>query len=308
MVVEGTYPRTVDAEVLPVRRAAAAAEAPITSATTAIAAAQRSRPRRRFGTSEPVTTTGVGVAHATSFSWTGIVESERLAGGSGEGGVVGPAVGVVSAWTGTVSRDVSSSGAPGFVPESRGSGIGDPPGVGSSPAGQCTEGRTLAATGELLHQFLHLEELLHEPVDVRQCGARTCGDPPSARAVEDRRVAAFGPGHRPDDRLGPLEIAPIHRSLRLTGEVAHPGDHRHDLAERPHLLHLLHRFEHVIEGEAALAELLLELRGLLLVDMLLRSFDEGHDVAHAEDPARKPVGMEDLECIGLLAGAHELHR
>src|SRR3954452_6935323 len=121
MVVEGTYPRTVDAEELPVSRAAAAAEAPITSATTAIAAARRSRPRRRFGTSEPVTTTGVGVAHANSFSWTGIVESERLAGVSGEDGEDGAeGAGAVSACAGTVIRDVSSSGAPGFVPGSRG--------------------------------------------------------------------------------------------------------------------------------------------------------------------------------------------
>src|SRR4051794_35348058 len=121
----------------------------MTSATTAIAAAQRSRPRRRFGTSEPVTTTGVGVAHATSFSWTGIAVSERLAGVSGDDGVA-PA-GTASAWSDTVIRDVSSSAAPGVVPGSRGSVIGDPPGGGSSPAGQCTEGRTLAATGELLH-------------------------------------------------------------------------------------------------------------------------------------------------------------
>src|SRR3954469_1136930 len=272
----------------------------MTSATTAIAAAQRSRPRRRFGTSEPATTTGVGVAHATSFSWTGMPLSERLAGGGGEDGVAGAAA--VSACAGAGTRDVSSSGTPGCVPGSRGSVIGDPPDGGSSPARQCAEGRTLAATGELLHQFLHLEELLHQPVDVRQSRARTRGDPSPARAVEDRRVAAFGAGHRTDDRLGPLEIASVDRSLRFAGEVAHPGDHRHDLTERPHLLHLLHRFEHVVEREAALSELLLELGGLLLVDVLLRPLDEGHDVAHAEDPAGEPVGMANIEGDGLLSG------
>ena len=56
-----------------------------------------------------------------------------------------------------------------------------------------------------------------------------------------------------------------------------------------------------------LAELLLELRGLVRVDVLLGPLDERHDVAHAEDPAGEPVGMEDLERVGLLAGAHELH-
>ena len=48
--------------------------------------------------------------------------------------------------------------------------------------------------------------------------------------------------------------------------------------------------------------------GLLLVDVLLGALDEGQDVAHAEDPAGEPVGMEDLEGVGLLAGAQELDR
>ena len=44
------------------------------------------------------------------------------------------------------------------------------------------------------------------------------------------------------------------------------------------------------------------------VDVLLGSLDEGQDVAHAEDPAGQPVGVEDLEGVGLLAGAEELDR
>ena len=50
------------------------------------------------------------------------------------------------------------------------------------------------------------------------------------------------------------------------------------------------------------------LRGLLLVDVLLGALDEGQDVAHAEDPAGQPVGVEDLERVGLLARAEELDR
>jgi len=42
--------------------------------------------------------------------------------------------------------------------------------------------------------------------------------------------------------------------------------------------------------------------------MLLGSLDEGQDVAHPEDPAGKPVGVEELEGVGLLAGAQELDR
>ena len=44
------------------------------------------------------------------------------------------------------------------------------------------------------------------------------------------------------------------------------------------------------------------------VDVLLGPLDERHHVAHAEDPAGEAVGVEDLERVGLLAGAHELDR
>ena len=44
------------------------------------------------------------------------------------------------------------------------------------------------------------------------------------------------------------------------------------------------------------------------VDVLLGPLDERQDVAHAEDPAGEAVGVEDLERVGLLAGAQELDR
>ena len=44
------------------------------------------------------------------------------------------------------------------------------------------------------------------------------------------------------------------------------------------------------------------------VERLLGALDEREDVAHAEDPAGEAVGVEDLEGVGLLAGAHELDR
>ena len=139
-------------------------------------------------------------------------------------------------------------------------------------------------------------------------GPRAGRDAASARAGEDRRVAALGRGHRPDDRLGPLEVAAVDGGLCFPGHVAHARDHRHDLADRPHLLDLLELVEHVLEGEARLAELLLHLLGLVDVEGLLRPFDERQDVAHPEDPAGQAVRVERLEGIGLLAGAEELDR
>ena len=138
---------------------------------------------------------------------------------------------------------------------------------------------------------------------------------PEPAAMRRRRELLRMVGSRRSGRVIARMIASVRlRSPRSTaawaspGEVAHPGDHRHDLPERAHLLHLLHRLEHVIEGETALAQLLLELGRLLLVDVFLGALDEGQDVAHAEDAAGEAVRMEDLERVGLLAGAEELDR
>ena len=50
------------------------------------------------------------------------------------------------------------------------------------------------------------------------------------------------------------------------------------------------------------------LGGLLLVEVLLGPLHERQHVAHTQDAARQPVGVERLEGVGLLAGAEELDR
>ena len=64
----------------------------------------------------------------------------------------------------------------------------------------------------------------------------------------------------------------------------------------------------VVEVEPLLAQLALELLGLLLVDRLLRLLDEGQHVAHAEDARGHAVGVEELEVLELLADAGQAHR
>ena len=166
--------------------------------------------------------------------------------------------------------------------------------------------RPAPAAGELLHQLLDLSVLLDQPVDVRRAGPGAGGDPSPARPVDDRGIASLTRRHRPDDRLDPLQIAAVDRLLGLLRHAAHARDHPHELAHRAHLLDLLDLLEEVLEGELRLAQLLLHLRRLLLVDVLLGPLDERHHVAHAEDPAGEAVRMEDLERVGLLAGPHEL--
>jgi len=55
-----------------------------------------------------------------------------------------------------------------------------------------------------------------------------------------------------------------------------------------------------------LAHLLLEFHGLLLIDDFGGPFDEGDDIAHAEDALGHPFGVEQVEVLGFFAGAHEL--
>src|SRR5438093_12906768 len=161
----------------------------------------------------------------------------------------------------------------------------------SSPDGQAAERAASATPGELLHEALHLAELLDQAVDLGQRGARARCDPSPAGPVDDGGLAAFVPCHRPDDRLGPFELAAVDRVLGVLRDAAHARDHRHELPDRAHLLDLLQLLEEVLEGELGLAQLLLELLRLRRVDGLLGALDERQDVAHAQDPAGEAVGM-----------------
>jgi len=71
---------------------------------------------------------------------------------------------------------------------------------------------------------------------------------------------------------------------------------------------LLHLLQEILEVPGGLARLFLKLEGLLPVDDLLGLFDERDDVAHAQDLIGHALGMERLERLELLTGAHELDR
>src|SRR4029453_14886664 len=82
------------------------------------------------------------------------------------------------------------------------------------------------ALGELLHQLVHLSELLDEPVDRLNRGPRPGGDPLAAGAVDLARGGPLEGRHREDDPLDPIELALIdlpHPPHRL----AHARDHAH---------------------------------------------------------------------------------
>src|SRR5207249_12259456 len=95
---------------------------------------------------------------------------------------------------------------------------------------------------------------------------------------------------------------------QLLRDRAHARDHLHEIADRTHALHLLQRRVKILERESRLEELLRLLLSRLAIDGLLRLLDEREHIAHPEDALREPIGMEDLECVELLADAEELHR
>src|SRR6185436_10446984 len=75
--------------------------------------------------------------------------------------------------------------------------------IESSAAGQGAHGGPpTASPGELLHDLLHLGELLHETIDVGKGGPGAGRDAASPGRVEHSGIAALDRGHRPDDRLG----------------------------------------------------------------------------------------------------------
>src|SRR5215211_2352541 len=157
------------------------------------------------------------------------------------------------------------------------------------------------ALGELLHQLVHLAELLDQAVDGLHGGPRSGRDALAPRAVDLARVGALIGRHREDDRLDPVDL-PLVDLVHPPRRLPHAGHHLHQVAERAHAPHLLQLAEEVLERELLLADLALEVGRLVGVELLLSLLDQGHHVAHAEDPARHPVGVEALQLVELLAG------
>src|SRR4051794_32599526 len=122
--------------------------------------------------------------------------------------------------------------------------------------------------GHLLHQLVHLAELLDQAVDGLDRGPGPGGDPLAARAVDLGGMRPLVGSHRLDDRLEAIELPlvdlahPLHR-------LAHPGHHLHQVAQRPHAADLLHLREEVVKSELLLADLPLEVGRLVLVELLL---------------------------------------
>ena len=148
---------------------------------------------------------------------------------------------------------------------------------------------------------------MQQPVDRRDGYAGTIGDAGAARAVDDLRVAPLFGGHRPDDRFGAVDLLLV-ELLQFLAVLRHAGDHAEQRLHRAELAHLLQLVHEVVESELAFRHLLGGLAGLLLVELLLRLFDQGKDIAHVEDARGHAIGVEDLEVLEPFAGRGEQDR
>src|SRR5439155_6261864 len=108
-------------------------------------------------------------------------------------------------------------------------------------------GLPATAAAELLHQLRQLGVLLDQSIHLGQVRPRAGSDPPPARAVEDRGLTSLARGHRPDDRLGPPQVAAIDRLLRLFGHGGHVRAGSYWLSHRASLPDLLDLPEAILE-------------------------------------------------------------
>src|SRR5688572_7695515 len=145
---------------------------------------------------------------------------------------------------------------------------------------------------QLLHDLLHLAELLDQLVDGLHRGPGAARDPPAARAVDDRRVRALLGRHRGDDRLEAVDLPFV--DVQRAELLADPGEHLQDPPERAHPAQLLELSQEVVEGHLPLADLPLELGSFVLVELLLSLLRKSQDIAHPEDPLRHAVRVEAL--------------
>ncbi len=118
-------------------------------------------------------------------------------------------------------------------------------------------------------------------------------------------IVAFAKCHRIDDRHDAINFVLVNLDVLELFQDANLGHHTQERFQRTQLTNLLELIAEVLEGEIVLDELSLHLHGLLLVDGFFGLLDEAEDVAHAEDPVGRAVGIERFQRVELLAHAHE---
>ena len=152
---------------------------------------------------------------------------------------------------------------------------------------------------------MHLDQL----VDVLHLRTRTLGHADLALGIEQFGALALLGRHRTDDRIHVEQDLVVHARLRhrCLG-LLHARHHARQHAEAAHVLHLAQLGAQVVHVELTLGHPRRELFGVFLLDRRRRLFDDGDDVAHAEDATGHALGMEGLNRVELFARRGKLDR
>ena len=120
--------------------------------------------------------------------------------------------------------------------------------------------------------------MLQQPVYILNLMSTTGSDPLFPAAIDDGRIASFRRGHGLNQRFNNRELAFV--DLHVFDLFTQAGDHGEHFLHIAHLADLLKLGQVIIKGEAALPQLLLHFRHLLLIQATFRFLDQGQDIAH----------------------------
>lgn len=166
------------------------------------------------------------------------------------------------------------------------------------------------AAGELghgafvFHEAAHHVELFDELIDFHDGAAGAVGNAFAAGAVEEVGFGAFGGGHGEDHCFDVLHAFVVYRTSEFL-HFAHARDHAEDAFKGSELFHEAHLGEEVVEVELGFLKAFGHAEGLFFIDLFGGFFDEGDDVAHAEDALGHAVGVEDFELLDFFPNAEE---
>ncbi|CAM4093649.1 hypothetical protein VRRI112168_14240 [Vreelandella rituensis] len=151
--------------------------------------------------------------------------------------------------------------------------------------------------------------LLEQTIEIRHLQARSGGNTPLARAIDDVRLTALLGRHGVDQGFKLAQLLFRAGALSHFRHLSHAGQLAQQTAHAAHFLELLELIAEIFKIEAfAFLDLLGQLFGLVLVDGTLGFLDQGKHVAHTENTRCDPVGVERLQGVDLLPHPHELDR
>ena len=135
------------------------------------------------------------------------------------------------------------------------------------------------------------------------------GNPAPAGGLggEQLGLVALGFGHRADHGLDFFELL-LPLLEHAVVDLVHARDHFHQPPQGAHALDQTHLLQEIGEVEGGFLQLLLHPLHIGQFHLFLGLLHQGEHVAHAEDAAGHPFGVEGLQRLHLFAGADELDR